>query len=192
MTVYQIKPDYRHYQAFMLPTTDLIMRFRRHLSPKEIMHFNAYNLSMRKVWSGVTAKFEPVKGVTESDVTPDITIWIPGVLVLSQRAKNALEAYLQDKGELLSLETPAGTYWAFNCRSVVAPNQEQSDRLVENGAVIDVLSVTFDEAAIRGEQVFKTDFDGCRATYCTASFRQHVESAGLEGLVFSSDLVSPF
>lgn len=113
-------------------------------------------------WEEIGATFESVEGVTEGSAIPDVTVWIPGALAMSNKAKDRLESSLAGTGEFLPVQTPAGQFWLFNCQQVVSANENRSERLVENGAILDISSLAFDDAYVQRQPVFKTDFDGFR------------------------------
>lgn len=191
MTVYKILPDYVNFTAFMLPMKDLIRGLGKEIKPANLMHFYRHNLSLAKYWKDITATFEPVDGVTRGNDAPDVSTWVSGTLVLSDTAKSLL-SILKDYGEFLPVDTDGGQYWVLNCTTVVAADESNSSRVIESGQVLDVDEIVFDNSALEGKLLFKTEFDGFRNLYCTDEFRHQVDSNGLSGLLFSKKLAGAF
>jgi hypothetical protein len=191
MSVYKILPDYERYCAFKLPMKDVLMKLGKEIPAVKLMHFYKHNLSLKDVWASISASFEPVEGVTANGTIPDITVWVPGTLVLSNQALEALPDITRF-GELLPVETPSGQYWILNCMRQINADELNSKNITEAGQVLDVHSLQFetDEATRAG--LFKSPFDGYRNLFCSDQWMNSIQKAGLAGLIFSDKLEGGF
>ncbi|MCX2796351.1 imm11 family protein [Microbulbifer thermotolerans] len=191
MKVYKILPDYRNFWAFSLPMKTLILNLGKEIPAKNLMHFYKHNISLGEKWQSINASFAPVEGVTQGNNIPDISTWVPGALVLSEKSK-AEFSELNGSGEFLPVKTSNGPYWIFNCMTVVAADETQSNRVVEFDQVTDIKKLTFNPETVDGKHLFKTDYDGFRSLFCTDDFRRKILEMELQGLIFSDNLSGVF
>ena len=125
--------------------------------------------------------------VTMSETIPDVTTWVAGTLVLSDKAKQLLTC-LEGHGEYLPIDTPAGEYWIFNCLEVLPADEKQSNRTAELGQGLDIEKIVFSEDIIKNTCMFKTGYDGFRSTFCTDVLKEQITKHKLSGLVLNTDL----
>lgn len=187
MTIYKILPDFEHYCAFTLPMKHVLQSIGKTIPATKLMHFYKHNLYLKSAWNDMAATFEPVGGVATVDQIPDVTVWVPGTLVLSTSAVETLRD-IEDYGELLPVETPAGRYWILNCMKQINADEQHSANTTEAGQVLDVATLQFrDEEASRAA-LFKTPFDGYRNIFCSQQMKDAIQQARLGGLKFSEQL----
>ncbi|MCO1334870.1 hypothetical protein MO867_11015 [Microbulbifer sp. OS29] len=191
MKVYKVLPDYQNFWVFTLPMKNLILNLGKQIPPKKLMHFYKYNISLGETWTGVTASFDPIEGVTGGVNIPDISTWLSGSLVMSEKCK-AEFTDLKGIGEFLPVSTNNGKYWIFNCMAIAAANETQSSRVMESEQVLDINALEFDSESVSDKYLFKTDYDGFRGLFCTDTFRRKVIDNKLRGLLFSEDLANKF
>lgn len=169
----------------------VLLALGKEIPPTRLMHFYKHNLSLKKAWTGISASFEPVDGVTTGAAVPDVTVWVPGTLVLSDKATKALPE-IAGYGELLPVETPAGQYWILNCLTEINADERDSRNSVESGQVLDVESLQFRDEDAAEAGLFKSSFDGYRNLFCSKEVRDSILGAKLEGLKFSKNLAGGF
>ncbi len=191
MKIFKVLPDYGNFSAFRLPMKDLMLKLGKKIPPKKLMHFYRHNLSLLEHWQNISATFEPVEGITEDQNQPDISTWVSGTLVMSDKSRNVLTG-LEDLGEILPVETNQGTYWIFNCSTIVAADESRSSRTVESGQVLDIQTLVFNTESIDDKLLFKTDYDGFRSLFCTDKFRTQVIDNKLGGILFAEELTGAF
>lgn len=191
MKIYKVLADYEGYRAFTLQMKDVLLTLGKEIPATKLMHFYKHNLSLKDAWNNMSASFEPVEGVTADAVIPDITVWVPGTLVLSNRALEALPG-IASHGELLPVSTPSGQYWILNCMRQVNADEQNSVNTTEAGQVLGIQSLQFeaDEAARAG--LFKSPFDGYRSLFCSEQWVTSIQDAKLGGVLFSDKLGGAF
>jgi hypothetical protein len=190
MTIYSIGADYKASKAFTLPMADVLLAYKNQIPMKQLLDFPKHNLALSNVWQRMQATFESIADVTLSETIPDVTTWVAGTLVLSDKAKQLLTC-LEGHGEYLPIDTPAGEYWIFNCLEVLPTDEKQSNRTVEQDQFLDIKTIVFSEDDIKNTCIFKTDYDGFRSTFCTDVLKEQITKHKLSGLTFNTNLASP-
>lgn len=190
MTIYSIGADYEACKTFTLPMSDVLLAYKNQIPMKQLLDFPKHNLALNDVWKRMEASFESISDITQSETIPDITTWVTGTLVLSEKAKQLLTC-LEGHGEYLPINTPDGEYWIFNCLEVLPADENQSKRTVEQGQVLDVEKIEFSDDAVKNVCIFKTDYDGFRSTFCTSTLREEISKNQLRGLTFNTNLINP-
>jgi hypothetical protein len=105
--------------------------------------------------------------------------------VFSKRAVEALDDVLRANGELLPIDTPQGTYYAFNVlTSIDALDEEHSElRRFPEGGIYSFRRYAFHNDRLGDATIFKIPQNLVR-TYVTDAFVKRVEEAGLVGFRF--------
>lgn len=191
MTTYKILPDHEGFCAFTLPMKSVLLAIGKEIPPTRLMHFYKHNLTLQHVWTGMSASFEQVEGVTAGTAIPDVTVWVPGTLVLSDEAVKALPE-IAGFGELLPVETPVGQYWILNCQKEVAADERHSRHTLESDQVLDVDTLRFREEDAAKAGLFKSPFDGYRNLFCSENLMYSILETNLSGLTFSTNLAGAF
>lgn len=146
-------------------------------------------------WKPLNAKFYDDSDKKNVTTPPDITCWFVEHLVLNEKAYRSLNDELESYGEFLPVKSEGVPYWVLHITKhtgLEAVDEEKSDRSIEESGYIDMKHLTFNENEVKDLLLFKTEYDSYKNIYCTVRFKDLVEKAGLEGLVFSTDLVSIF
>lgn len=191
MTTYKILPDHERFCAFALPMKTVLLAIGKKIPPAKLMHFYKHNVSLTNVWTAISGGFEPIDGVTDGSAVPDITMWVPGTMVLSNAAANALPE-ISRYGELLPVETPVGQYWILNCMTQISADERFSRHTVESSQVLDVESLKFKDEDAANAGLFKSAFDGYRNLYCSEKVKDSVLDKKLTGVTFSENLAGGF
>jgi hypothetical protein len=189
MTIYSIGADYKASKAFTLPMADVLLAYKNQIPMKQLLDFPKHNLALSNVWQRMQATFESIDDVTLSETIPDVTTWVAGTLVLSEKAKQLLTC-LEGHGEYLPIDTPDGEYWIFNCLEVLPADENRSKRTVEQEQVLDVEKIEFSNDVVKNTCIFKTDYDGFRSTFCSGALREEIIKNQLSGLTFNKNLAS--
>lgn len=145
----------------------------------------------------LTSGWQPVAVSFGSDLKsnqkPDISVWNYSCLVLSAKAKAALEPLLKEVGEFLPL---ADGFWLFNCLDSVGGevvNHEKSRFQVEAAESVHIPRELFlKEDKIVSKVLFKPGFSHNSFLLCTDTFKTAVDKNGLAGVVFEKDLAKMF
>ncbi len=112
--------------------------------------------------------------------------------MVSQKARDRLDAALAAYGEFLPVTTSHGPFWVFNCLTMVAADEERSRRIEEQGQVLDVEALSFCDRDVGDCLVFKTTYDPCRSLFCSEKLRDLMRDEGLKGLNFEPRLAGAF
>lgn len=130
---------------------------------------------------------------------PDIGVWFMQNLVLTKQAHTALMTTMPEvfsaAGEVLPVYCEGIEYSLWHISSVAGDSvidEFASSREVEPSGHIELLSLAFKPDAEFPSPVFHTAYDGGKGLFCTQEFKDWVEAAGLNGLVFDTDLANIF
>lgn len=187
--IYKLRFDRNKYLVFELPTEELKNKLGK-----------TYFLSLKKeswksFWEEIQAEFLDESERGHKPGLPDITCWFTDQLVLSEHAYQSLKGLLEPYGEFLPVQYSGQPYWVFHITELTGMDvidETKSARNIDESGFIDVDKLSFQEDKVSGLLVFKTEFNGYKSVYCTQQFKDAVESKGLRGLEFETDLVSIF
>ncbi len=143
------------------------------------------------IWNPVDIKFRDDSDKKNVLTPPEITCWFTNDLILNKKAYDALGDKLIPYGELLPAFCEGITYWVLHVTKKTGldfVDLNLSQRIVEEGGFIDMQSLVFKEEKLKDLLIFQTEFSGYRNIYCTEKFKALVETLGLKGLLFSTDL----
>ena len=130
-------------------------------SDAQLLRFSYHNTSLADGWEGVRSYFVQSDDAPSLPV-PDISLWLSGAaLVLSIRACEILRELITEFGELLPVSCDEGTFYIFNCRTLVNADSNQSEHILESGNVIGVMRLGFDAKDVSNAVIFKTPFNNC-------------------------------
>lgn len=103
----------------------------------------------------------------------------------SQRAVDLLRDVLEPNGELLPVRHRIGTYYFYNCtRMVSAADLTRSDVIrLDGGLITRTNGLVFIDERLDGLTIFK-ERTQLAQLFCTQTFVDRVEAAGLQGFVF--------
>jgi len=156
-----------------------------HLGAQRYVNFGPSALSLRGYWQEWRGHFV----LEDQQTIPDITFWTQNCLVLSAKAKSGLNNLLRDCGEFLPIHCQDGEYYLFNCLAREAADESKSEKKIDRGLQRGVEALAFKDTS---HAVFQTPYDLTNGMYCSAEFKETVESGALSGIVFSLDLTQDF
>lgn len=136
------------------------------------------------------AEFYPLDNGTKPTILPDLSLWQNTGLVLSEKAVDTLGSSLRLLGELLPFQCEGKSYSLFRCTQSVNADMEKSSKLTEDGLDIEIRQLGFSASEVGTAAIFKTPYDSYRNLFCTLKFKQAIESKGLTGIYFDTDLVT--
>ncbi|WP_444920875.1 hypothetical protein ACJJID_19415 [Microbulbifer sp. CnH-101-G] len=192
MKAFKLLSNHRDFLAFKLPMKDVILRLGKKIPAKSLMHFYKHNLSLKDNWEDLNADFIAADGVNVTSEIPDVTTWVNGTLVFSDKAKEAISEHICSLGEFLPVSTPAGNFWIFNCQNQVSAEEMGSHNTEQNDQVLDLEKISFRKEDIGKNLIFKTQYDGYRSLYCSSDFCKILDDLGIKGIRFSSELSEVF
>lgn len=141
-------------------------------------------------WDPVSVSFESDQ---KSNQVPDISVWNYSCLVLSAKAKSALETLLLEHGEFLPLDND---YWLFNCLDSIggeAVDPEKSKFQIDSEDSLHIPKVLFlKPEAIEDKPIFKPGFAHNSFLMCSYEFKDVAEKNQLGGVVFEHNLAKIF
>jgi hypothetical protein len=114
----------------------------------------------------------------------DISLLLPGALVLGDRAKDALGPFLSEFGQLLELDCEGEPRWFFNATNLVSCIDKAKSEKFEDGGI---MLETLDESkAPKAAAVFKDPLTAAIRIYVNDAGKAEIEripaAAGLTGL----------
>ncbi|MCA6064325.1 imm11 family protein [Thalassolituus marinus] len=145
---------------------------------------------LKSEWKPVSVTFESDK---KTNKIPDISVWNYSCLVLSDRAKIALESILKNTGEFLPLEDGC---WLFNCldtidgTSIEANGSKFKIDTEESLHIPETLNLRPEK--ISGKVLFKPGFAHNSFLICSAEFKDTATREELGGITFEEDLAKIF
>lgn len=142
-----------------------------------------------KVWKPFEVDYSACTG-SKAKVMPDISE-NGGRLCLSEKAFTVLEGLLSGDGEFLPVTSQAGQGCIFN----PLKSAEELGAVKETSITFDqhgnLENFEFNEQALSATVVFKTALDNFTGIYCTQQVKDAIESEGLTGVRFYSDVSNP-
>lgn len=187
MNYYRLKALKNQYGWFEFNYDKMLKALGR----KTFSSFARKNISLKDVWVDFEARIDPPDGEFTVETPPDLTLWgSKPVLVINQRAFDALEPVLKGYGEFLPAPCNGEPYWLFNSLTPKSADSTTSEAIVEDAMQVGLKSLNFSEATIAGAPLFKTDFDLFTSLFCDEYFKKLVESNNLQGLEFRTDLAT--
>jgi hypothetical protein len=131
---------------------------------------------------GTWPSLEVVGNVRRFNDYPCINLSRPA---FSQRAVDLLRDVLEPNGELLPVRHRIGTYYFYNCtRTVNAVDLTKSDVVrLDGGIITRINGLVFIDERLDGLTVFR-ERTQLRELFCTQTFVDRVEGAGLQGFAF--------
>lgn len=187
MLYYRIKPDLYTYGWFEFDNQKMLKALGR----QAYSGFTRRDASLAEHWEDFEGRFEAPDGEFAPLATPDISTWSAGPhLLLSPKAYDVLQETLAPWGEFLDAPCNGIHYRVFNCRTTRPADPITSKAKLEDGLQVGLESLNFRPSQIDGAPVFKTDFDYHTSLFCDDQFKAQVESHGLKGLTFRTDLAT--
>lgn len=187
MTYYRIKPDLKTYGWFEFDYQKMMKVIGR----KAFSNFTRQDASVAEHWADFEGRFEAPDGEIAPTAIPDISTWSAGPhLLLNPKAFAVLEETLAPWGEFLDAPSNGTLYKVFNCRTTRPADPITSKAKLQEGVQVGLESLDFKPELVAGAPVFKTDFDYHTSLFCDDQFKALVESYGLKGLTFRTDLAT--
>jgi hypothetical protein len=182
--IYKLRADRSKYLNFYISPTEIESKLGDYFILDEPL--------WAEFWKPVEASFRDDSDKQNIVTPPDITVWFTSNnIALNQKAYDVLGRVLASYGELLPISCEGIAYWLLHTTQKTGMdfvNLELSKRIVEDGGYTDMISLAFKEEKLKDLLIFQTEFSDYRNLYCTEKFKTLVETAGLTGLVFSTDL----
>lgn len=184
---YRIKPDLKTYGWFEFDYQKML----KILGRKTYSGFTQRDDSLAEHWADFEGRFEAPDGEFAPLATPDISTWSAGPhLLLSPKAYKVRQETLALWGEFLNAPSNGIHYRVFNCRTTRPADPIISKATMEDGLQVGLESLNFKPSEITGAPLFKTDFDYHVSLYRDERFKDLMESQGLKGLTFRTDLAT--
>lgn len=184
---YRIQPDLETYMRFQLDNFDFLDKLG------DEFELSDFGKPLQHAWRPVKGKFFP--GVAARTL-PDISTWQTDMLILNQKAYDALKDVLQPFGELLPVEVESDTYYLFNVLKrlpdeVIDEDKSEYEYYEEEPVGFRVLN--FNEKEIPEENMlFCLQKDFAYNIYCDNRFQQLLKDNGLVGLYLNTTLIDPY
>lgn len=173
MTLYRLNYDAKQHPRVDISQDELMDKLpdgQRSLAPGKVR---------ADYWQPLEGSLYYNPDNSEQASCPDLGEWL-NALVLSAKAKDALEDSLTERGELLPIDVDGVTRYCFNILNFTdAIDPFNSCKEIFEGVEMGVEKIAFLAHEVDQLLIFKTDYDGYSYTYCTDKFKTLVESTGL-------------
>ncbi len=189
MTIYRLHNDINHYSEAYTDLMDLKDQadgLKSWFSEEN----EALTPKLKSKWQppAITFHYE-----SKNKKKPDLTVWDPTCLIMSSKAKTALNSILSPLGEFLELQD---SYHLYNCLASVSgdtadPNKTRVKAETPESAHIPE-SLSFIENKLGNLPLFKPGFLHNSSFLCNEEFKHIVEQNDLGGLILDRDLARIF
>jgi hypothetical protein len=181
--IYKLNYDFESCYSLLINGEELWTKMPDY-SPK----FHA--VSKAQDWVAPEASFYPSANyAADGENLPDITTWSLGLLVLGKNAYEVFQKTFSESGEFLPIFVNGAPYYLFNTLHVIAEDaidKTNGIEVIDSGVHFGTGNVSYDESALKGRIVFKTNTDTLLYSYCTESFKKLYEEHNFTGLVFDN------
>lgn len=184
--IYLAHPDIKRYKSFVIDSKDA----RKKLGSKTMFHFDRRPYSYLQNWQALALQFTALSSGKKTAI-PDLTVR-NGRLFLTQKSYEVLHGTLSGHGEFLPVTYEGGQGYLFNILSVAEMYDGVDIKQSTRDQYGNIQSIVFNENKIKNLVIFRTEFDAHLSIYCSQTFKDEVEKAGLQGLAFSADLGAIF
>jgi len=159
----KLHEDKSHYYSLSMDSRAFWMLMDPYIGGRIAMQLPMYNKPIKKYWTPVSFQLAENAGAQE---IPDWSFYTSGDLILNEKAKNALEGFLLESGEILPLLSDDGRYYFFNCLIKI----EEGQQLPEN------------------KDLYKATPTVGIDLICSDAFKTAAEEAQLKGMYFTNDV----
>ncbi|WP_215396920.1 hypothetical protein [Rheinheimera oceanensis] len=120
----------------------------------------------------------------------DVSLW-GSFLLLSPLAYESLSPDLSAHGEFLPIDLNGTDWWLFNCLEL---GKESLADCVSHEAAhsTELEKLVFDERALSGKLIFKSELEGCKTLFCDDRLKIAVTQLPVCGVNFNNNLVEQF
>lgn len=183
--IYRVKYDRQNYMVFDISADEI----EYGLGDIFLLYDSASSWS--EFWKPLNGRFLDDSDSQQLVKVPDVSTWFINELVLNDDAFSKLSVHLSKCGEFLPVAVEGIPYWILHVNKFIdmhAIDESKSERFLDAANCINLVSLTFNESEISDLLLFRTEYTGYKNLYCTEKFKSLIESSGLKGLLFSTDL----
>jgi hypothetical protein len=162
------------------------------LGGDHLFHIDPSPLEYSPIWKEpLTITFK--ERFEEEERIPDLQVH-HGHMFFSEKAYNAIGAYLEKDGEFLPVVYKSGNRgYVFNIRNIAENSNALDDKLTTYNEWGDLKSIGFIEEKLPfGTMIFRAEADDYDGVFCTDAFKNLVEGFRLLGIDFQPDLSNIF
>ncbi|WP_444892617.1 hypothetical protein ACJJIE_18600 [Microbulbifer sp. TRSA001] len=185
--IYRLTTNPAIYKEIPLDVEDIADQLN---ADDHIMDFVYMGIKEKKLagyWGPIKTVFQSSPAFPEAVKIPSICIWSGPNLVFSERAHAVFRLMLDDYGEFLPLNVSGYNYYLFNNLTDLSPDLSRS--FYSEPDTQTIKSLVFGEEA-REKLLFRSYWEGCSVCFCNEKFKNLCEEFDLEGLSFSTALLS--
>ena len=159
----KLHEDKARYHTLSMDSRSFWLSLDPHIGGRVAQQLPMYNKSIKDFWQPIEFRVAENDGATQ---VPDWSFYTSGDLILNEKAKNALEQYLLEAGELLPLRSNEDNYYFFNCLVKYDHGQELPE----------------DKSIFKASPTVGIDL------ICSDRFKNAAQEAGLTGIYFTEDI----
>jgi hypothetical protein len=187
MSIFRIYGDNQRYLNFVIPGSEVISKLGGRDNP---FHIDRTPKPYSKVWTqalqidfhyGNQGKDKSIPDITENN----------GRLFLSPKAYDALNNLLESCGEFLPVYHEDGKGYIFNPLMTAEDMSGIDNALTTHDTHGNLENFGFIEDKVKPAPIFRTALDSYLGIFCSAEFKEAVESLKLNGICFSKDISNP-
>lgn len=183
--IFKIQPDIRHYQQFALSIDDV----EEKLGEDCLIAMDSRPISYGGQWQAVEGElFDEFPDGSSKKAKPDVMVDNLGHLYFSNKAYLACATLLNDCGEWLPISIEGNKAYLFNPLTKAEELNAVDAANTQYGEWDALKRVAFHEDKLNTGLLVKTELDSYRGVYCLCDFKDAIETAGLNGLIFNEDL----
>ena len=184
--VYKLRTDISVFKEIPLDAEDIAEQLDADDRIMDFVYMGVKDKPLAGFWTPVKASFEASLVYPQAVKIPSISTWSGSCLIFSEKAHAVFRLMLADYGEFLPLDVHGFTYYIFNNLTDVSPDLQRSCYSSEGVKEVELMEFGDD---IAGKLLFKSNWEGCTACFCTETFKQLCDEYEIEGLVFLEDLL---
>jgi hypothetical protein len=178
MTTYKIRDDVTTCQSLTLDIEDFLDLLDPHIGESRAMLLGQENISIKDFWEPLALEYYQNEGTVD---LADISMWRAGIILMNQKAYDAIGSLLLPHGEFLPCTLHGGPAYLFNCLALKPYEAANIQYRMHQGLYAEVDSIVFQTE----DELFKHNNKISLEMYCSQELASAIEKARLKGLLFS-------
>ncbi|AZZ92822.1 hypothetical protein EUZ85_19660 [Hahella sp. KA22] len=184
-----LQPDSYDYQQLHFDRRLFLSKAKNIQEQRQYLAFSLHNLPLEPFWEGSwVGEFRSDDDESHRPI-PDISMWLPGTMILSPKAYKVLAELISTCGELLPVNCQGERFYIFNCMTIVNADEAGSRRTMEGGRIVSIDKLNFSPTS---RAIFKTTYDNTWGLYCQEAVKDAIERSHLSGMQVSEELSRSF
>lgn len=180
MNIYKLVDDVIQTQSLSLDVEDFLDLLDPHIGESQAMLLGQQNIAIESFWEPLELNLYPNEGAVHP---ADISTWRSGLMLMNQKAYDALSDLLNPYGEFLPCSLHDSPAYFFNCLNLKSPEDAHIKYRMHNDIYAEVESIEFDTS----DTIFKHENKVSFEIYVSEQFVEAASKANLRGLTFKTN-----